>query len=552
MVVTASRRLHARVVCALLLAATCAALIAPARARAQSTPVENVAVGAADDGGGAESPAVHARATTAVAPSAPRAPVRRASAAARARAALAGDLGDLLTSRVRSGKWGAMVVSLTRGDTLYALNPDAPLKPASNMKLFTAAIALDQFGAQHQFSTDVLRDGPLATDGTMRGNLYLRGDGDPGLSQRYLEGGPSAPMNLLAHLIAGAGIKHVTGNLIADATAFDTSRVPEGWQHRYLQSSYAARVSALSLDENLVLVVVQPGSSAGSPATVSLDPATDIPLRASVRTVAGRGARVIIYTDQEGAVVARGWIGTRTGTRRYQLVVEHPATFAAGALRQALAAVGVTVDGTVELGKTPAGATRVASLPSPPLARLVSAMNRESINHFAELLFRDAGRHASHSHIGSIATGSALLQSFMTTKVGAAPDAVHATDGCGLSVLDYATPRALVQLLAYANHAPWSDAFHASLPVAGESELLRDRMRRTPAQGNLHAKTGTTNRVISLAGYVTARDGELLAFAFLYNGTDRWRARTTIDEMGARMAKFARAQGTVGGQTVGQ
>jgi D-alanyl-D-alanine carboxypeptidase/D-alanyl-D-alanine-endopeptidase (penicillin-binding protein 4) len=97
-----------------------------------------------------------------------------------------------------------------------------------------------------------------------------------------------------------------------------------------------------------------------------------------------------------------------------------------------------------------------------------------------------------------------------------------------------------VQLLAYANRASWGSAFHASLPVAGESELLRNRMRFTPAQGNLHAKTGTTNDVISLGGYVTAQDGEVLAFSFIYNGYDRWNAKSAIDGMGATLASFVR------------
>jgi D-alanyl-D-alanine carboxypeptidase/D-alanyl-D-alanine-endopeptidase (penicillin-binding protein 4) len=117
---------------------------------------------------------------------------------------------------------------------------------------------------------------------------------------------------------------------------------------------------------------------------------------------------------------------------------------------------------------------------------------------------------------------------------------VTATDGSGLSVLDRVTPRALVQLLDHAHRAPWGSAFHASLPVAGESELLRNRMRATPAQGNLHAKTGTTNDVIGLSGYVTAENGEILAFAFLYNGKDRWHARETIDAMGPTLAAFTR------------
>jgi D-alanyl-D-alanine carboxypeptidase/D-alanyl-D-alanine-endopeptidase (penicillin-binding protein 4) len=117
---------------------------------------------------------------------------------------------------------------------------------------------------------------------------------------------------------------------------------------------------------------------------------------------------------------------------------------------------------------------------------------------------------------------------------------VIAADGSGLSILDRVTTRSLIQLLAYSHRAPWAADFHASLPVAGESELLRHRMRYTPAQGNLHAKTGTTNDVVGLAGYVTARNGEVLAFAFLYNGRDRWNAKDAIDVAGATLAGFAR------------
>jgi D-alanyl-D-alanine carboxypeptidase/D-alanyl-D-alanine-endopeptidase (penicillin-binding protein 4) len=167
-------------------------------------------------------------------------------------------------------------------------------------------------------------------------------------------------------------------------------------------------------------------------------------------------------------------------------------------------------------------------------------MNRESINHFAELLFRDVAHAASPDRVGSAAYGNAMLQKFLTDKVGAGAEDVYAADGSGLSTFDRVTPRSLVQLLAYSHRAPWAADFHASLPVAGESELLRHRMRYTPAHGNLHAKTGTTNDVIALAGYVTARNGEILAFSFLYNGRDRWNAKEAIDVSGATLASFAR------------
>lgn len=488
--------------------------------------------GTARSGGAARGRGAHAARERTVAPASYTAPGSEAE--------LASDVGLMLDSRVRSGTWGAIVVSLTRGDTLYSMNADEELQPASNMKLFTTALALDQFGADHQFSTDVLRSGYLDAGGTLHGDIILRGGGDPGLSSRYYQGGASAAMDVLAQLVAEAGVRHVTGDIIADASAFGDDLVPEGWLDRYLQASYAARVSALSLNDNIVVVAAEPGRDGGA-AIVSLEPASDIPVSSSVRTVAGKkGGRIIVRNTPRGTIEVRGWIGSRSATRRYQLVVEKPALFTAGAFRHALAARGVSVDGPVTLGSTPPGARMVTSLASPPLDRLVSAMNRESINHYAELLFRDAGRAASSDGVGSAPAGNALLQRFLTEKVGTRPGSVLAADGSGLSVLDRVTPRSLAQLLAYAHEAPWADAFHASLPVAGESELLRRRMRRTPAAGNLHAKTGTTNNIISLGGYVTARNGELLAFALIYNGHDRWRARQAIDQVGATLAGFTR------------
>lgn len=453
--------------------------------------------------------------------------------------ALANDLGAIMNGGVRSGRWGVLVVSLTRGDTLYSVNPDEPLQPASNMKLFTAALALDQFAPSHQFSTDVLRTGSITADGTLDGDLVLRGGGDPGLSSRFLEGGPSAPVDSLARQIAASGIRRVRGRLIADATAFDGQRIPEGWQSRYLHASYAARVSALSLNENLAIVAVTPSKVGNAPLAV-IEPASTIPIHNRARTIAGRGARLVVLLRQDGGVELRGWIGTRAGTRRYQVVVEEPARFTAGALRRSLAELGIVIDGETVEAATPGGAQPVATLRSAPLRDLLSVMNRESINHYAELLFRNAARVATEGGVGTVEAANELLQDFMVQKVGAAPGSVYAADGSGLSVLDKSTPRALVQLLEFAHRAPWGETFHASLPVAGESELLAQRMKRTPAQGNLHAKTGTTNAVISLAGYVTAESGELLAFAFIYNGTDRWNARRTIDAMGPTLASFVR------------
>ncbi len=454
---------------------------------------------------------------------------------------LATDLSAFLAARVRTGTWGVLVVSLSRGDTLYSYNADTRLLPASTMKLFTTALAFDRLGPEHQFTTDVLRDGAVGPDGTLTGNLVLRGGGDPGLSNRFIPGDQNSPMRALARQVSATGIRRVSGDIVGDASAFEAQLVPDGWRSRYLDASYAQRVSALSLNENLLHVVIAPGKGKGA-GKITLEPGSlAFKVINETRTVPGsKGAKLTVGRRPDGSIVTRGWIGASSQVRVYVVVVDDPALFATGAFRQALRDEGIEVAGAIKIGASPITATRVASLSSPPLAQLASVMNRESVNHFAELIFRDASRTGDPMSVGSANAGNTLLQQLMINRAGAKHDAFFTADGSGLSTLDRVTPRALVQLLSFADRAPWSREFHASLPVAGTSELLRHRMIATPAQGNLHAKTGTTNDVIALGGYVNAQNGELLAFSFLYNGRERWPARETIDAMGGTLAAFVR------------
>ena len=470
-------------------------------------------------------------------PARPAGPPKTAWTSPRGLPALSSDIGGMVSTRVRSGKFGVMIVSLTRGDTLFAQNAGEMMQPASTMKLFSTAVALDRFGPEHTFSTDVLRDGTVAADGTLQGNLYLRADGDPSMSARFFKD-PNLPMNTLARSVAAAGIKRVTGDLVFDASAFDDRKIPEGWKTKNLGAAYSAKVSALSLNENLVWVAVSPSSNG---AQVTLEPATStIPLRSTVRQVGGSSGRIAARRAADGGIDVSGTIGSSSRPLKYSLVVDDPALFTAGALRAALESNGVAVSGQVRPAKSPATAVKVASFASPPLSAIVSEMNRESINIVAELLFRDAGRAGAPNGMSSADVGLANLRDFLSKKAGTDPASVHVFDGSGLSTLDSLTPRSMIHLLSYAHRGPWSSAFHGSLPVAGESELLRRRMRGTPAEGNLHAKTGTTDTTIGLGGFVTAKDGEIVAFSFIYNGNDRWNAKATMDAMGATLANFTR------------
>src|SRR5205823_10271680 len=238
--------------------------------------------------------------------------------------------------------------SLTRGDTLFERNADAMMQPASTMKMFTACVSLDHFGPDFTFRPPAFRAGPVA-DGVLSGNLYLRGVGDPSLTPRFWH--DAEPMDVLARQVAAAGIKRIHGDIVGDASAFDEKLIPDGWKSTYLGAAYAARVSALSLNENLVWVVVRPN---GKGAEVTLDPATTaIPVLNNVRIVGGRGGSIRAARRTDGSVLVSGSIGAASVPRRYSLVVENPALFATGALRAALQKAGVVVEGATRLGDAP-------------------------------------------------------------------------------------------------------------------------------------------------------------------------------------------------------
>lgn len=453
--------------------------------------------------------------------------------------ALRSDLQALMSTRVKTGTWGVVVTSVTTGDTLVSHNADVGFMPASTQKLFTTVLAFDRLGVQHQLSTDVLRDGAIDASGTLRGSLILRGGGDPSLSSRYRGGMPEGAMRELARVVSTAGITRITGDIVGDATAFESRRVPEGWLSRYLDASYAARVSALSLNENLLHVAITPN---GGRTQVALRPALSGFTIVNNSKVRGRTTRARLSVSRRGdrTIVVSGWIGTRANLRVYTVVVDDPAKYATAAFRKALEEAGVTVEGATTLGATPTSAVAIGSLPSPPLVELVRVMNGDSDNHFAELLLRDAARGPDGAAVGSAQLANEQLRSLLGERAGSMPHSIKVADGSGLSSANRITPRAQTELLMYAHRAPWAREFESTLPVAGMTETLRHRMNGSAAHGNLKAKTGTTNDAIALSGYVTARSGELLAFSMLYNGREGYNARETIDAMGATLAGFTR------------
>jgi serine-type D-Ala-D-Ala carboxypeptidase/endopeptidase (penicillin-binding protein 4) len=478
-----------------------------------------------------------------------RAPSDRDAAITRLRA-------ELLEA-VQAPGWGTsrtalLVVSLDRGDTLFSLNPDLPLAPASNMKLFTTAAALQYLGPDFRFSTYLLGAGELR-DGVLHGDLILYGTGDPAISRRLLDSS-TAPFEAFADSLLGAGIRAVSGDLVGDGSYFDTAWLGPGWKEEYRLAWYSAPVGALSFAENVVSVRVAPGAAAGDAAVVSTTPDTrSLALVNRVRTVTSGATNVRFRHAPEGIVV-EGQIRTRhAGVSRAVPVVD-PVNFATAALAAVLERRGIEVSGRVRtvtdperspatlFGTTHRGGAspRVLAVHlSPTLAEIAGVTNHVSHNLFAEALLKTVGRAALGE--GTHRAGARAVQYLMECEAGGGDLSRFApVDGSGLSVHNRATVRQTIRLLDAMTHSPEWEAYAASIPAAAVEGGLR-RMHDTPAAGNLRAKTGTLIDVSALAGYVTSADGERLAFAIFANEVPAtWRAKRVEDQVGARLAAFRR------------
>jgi D-alanyl-D-alanine carboxypeptidase/D-alanyl-D-alanine-endopeptidase (penicillin-binding protein 4) len=464
---------------------------------------------------------------------------------------LAHALAPLFQGRTwRYATWGALVVSLTRGDTLLSYRADRRFVPASNAKLFTTAAALHYLGPGFQFLTVLFAGGPVR-DSTLYGDLVLYGTGDPTF------GLDTAALAPFADSVVRLGIRRVRGDLVGNASFLGAELAGPGWSPENLDQWFAAPPSALGAAGNLVEITVEPGEHRGDPAVVTMDPPNDyFVVSSTVVTGRSRRTRINLRRGSTGrAIVLSGSISPSRREWRTWAVVQEPALFAAGLLRSLLAARGVTVSGSTRSATDDAPgrgrqllawarggsdaplAGAIAVRRSESLGDLVEMINHRSHNLSAELVFRSIGR--SVSGAGTFASGARAVGQFLRDTVGIAPTAFTVSDGSGLSILDQATPRSLVQLLAYERRAPEAEVFWRSLPEVGDG--LDGRMEDTPAEGRLRAKTGTLKNASALAGYVSAADGEELAFSIIVN--DAWRiqrARRIQDEIGAKLAEFSR------------
>lgn len=444
----------------------------------------------------------------------------------------------LAASDARRGSWGIQVVELANGKLLYERDADHLFIPASNMKMFTTAAALEKLGPDYVFHTTVESDAAPDAQGRV-GDLYLVGRGDPNLGVRtfpYLYHGPQQPadnfVQEMADQVKARGVREVTATLVADDSYFVWEPFAPNWAVDDLEWGYGAPVSALAFNDNLLRLDVKPGEKVGDEALVRLSPVTDYYLlKSHILTIAPGTEKNYQLERQPGSAELDLWgqIPIDSGIDTDTVAIANPPQLLAEQLCAALRARGIVVKGPIEVRHftrleaaslpsivpPPSARIVLAEHTSPPLSEAIKVVNKESQNLHAEMLLRTLGR--VQNNPGSLAGGLEALNAFATQQVGILPGETYFSDGSGLSREDLVAPQAAVKLLVYMAHSPRFSAWFDSLPVSGIDGTLVHRLLTDDVKGNIHAKTGSVEHVNTLSGYMDLPSGKRLAFSIMAN-----------------------------------
>ncbi len=455
--------------------------------------------------------------------------------------------------RFSAAMLGVKIESLDTGKVIFEKNAEKLLKPASNGKMYTGALALDRLGPNFKIRTSFYASSKPDVAGKLTCDLIIYGRGDPSFSHRFHDGNYKTAIEQLANAVVAAGIKSVQGDLVGDESFFRGTRFGVGWSADDLQYYYGAEVSALTLQENTVDLVFKPGSAVGQPVKILMKPETGyLTFENRTRTVEKGGKRGIdVYRPIDSNVVyLHGTLPLDDAGADDAVAVYNAPLWFISTLRDALLRRGVTISGKlktvnwldrevnpIDFSKL----TEVAAIESRPISEIEKHMMKPSQNLYAHLLLLQVAekvRTAETRKMNSDDLGLAELKKFCA-EAGTEKGAVLMEEGSGLSRGCLVKPAASVQLLKYMRRHRYAETFYDSFPIAGVDGTLKSRFKGTAAEKNLRAKTGTIRYVNSISGYVTSKAGEHLVFSIMlnaYNGSD---GRAQIDEIAAMLAELA-------------
>ncbi|MGH9755736.1 MAG: D-alanyl-D-alanine carboxypeptidase/D-alanyl-D-alanine endopeptidase [Blastocatellia bacterium] len=471
-------------------------------------------------------------------------------------------------SKFASARWGALITT-SEGVVVFERDADKTFTPASNMKLYTSAAALDAFGPDFKIKTSVYATRPAGKNGVLKGDLILYGRGDPNLSPRFDTDDPDrydelkpadmiTAIEQLADQIKARGIKTVTGKLIGDDSFFAGDLLGPGWEWDDAQFYYGAEVSALTVNDNSVMFTVTPTTRLGDAPSIKVQPQTGyLTIVNNAKIVADGQTRIGVHRSLDSNTVEFfGTIPRGASEFKVNIAVHDPARFAATLLKEALARRGVRVKGRIERYDAVARVANpfdesklleVASVESQPLAETLKVINKQSQNLHAELALRQLGtRHADARSLddygrpkSTAALGVEIRRQFLQ-RAGIEVAPLSLRDGSGLARQNLVTPRSTARLLEFMLAHPRAKAWLESMTIAGVDGTLERRLRNSAAANNLRGKTGTLTYVNALSGYIATKRGQPLILSLMgnnYTGSGR-EVTAVMDQICAMLAEF--------------
>jgi len=445
-----------------------------------------------------------------------------------------------------SSQWGVVIQSLANGEYFYKRNEDKLFIPASDLKLVTSAAALINLGNDYRFKTELYRRGKV--DGSvLRGDLIVKGFGDPTISGRLYDGEITKIFEDWADSLLQLGIDEIAGNIIGDGTVFDNVNLGEGWAWDHESDWFAAPTGALSLNENCIDILVKP-TAKGQKASLSLQPSTNyVTILNRVYTVPADSITDINVYRERGTniITVSGTVCEKSDTLRYYSTINSPTQFFVVVLKDVLQKKGIVVRGfgtdandlTESLDYTKANI--LFTHHSVPLSLILNIMNKNSYNFYAEQLLKTLGY--EKEKYGTVANGLRVVKSFLST-IGVNTEGLSIVDGSGLSRLNLVSPKQFISLLSFMYKHNLFKFFYNSQSIAGRDGTLAERFQKTRVEDNLHAKTGMLEGVRSLSGYIYTGDKELVAVSLIVNNVivPMKLAENLQDLICIRLANFKR------------
>jgi len=444
------------------------------------------------------------------------------------------------SSALRHATWALYAEDIESGKVLVNTNAEKSLAPASGLKLFTSAAALELLGSDFKFETQLFYRGRLAANGQLDGDIIIRGSGDPTLGSALVPGSMTME-DLLQNwvkTIRNAGIRSISGSVIADATLFEDSPIPGNWLWVDMGNYYGTGVSALSINDNLYTLVFQPGIKPGSPAKVLRTEPKLPKLQFDNQMLTGKPGSgdngYIFRAPNANIATLRGTIPAGVDEFSIKGSLPDPAFLYANTLRDHLNQNGITVYRPAQkINKSIHynDVTLLVSTYSPRLSEIVEVLNKRSVNHIAEQLLFALSVDSIRS--GKRAVGLKRIKKFLT-GLSIDTGALNLEDGSGLSPNNLISAKMMAQLLGKMEKRRSFEAFYNSMSLAGDPDdvgFFKSFGRNSVIEKKCRIKSGLIQGVRSHSGYLTTKSGRLIAFSFIANNlTKSYRKIDKIHE----------------------